>query len=220
MNNEIILSHCGKLGDFLYCLPIGEWIHRTTVRKIHWVLPRCFGPFNYIENLLLAQPMTARVSLVDHKVRDYNCGGQPYRFNVKDFGIEGEYYNLGFRHYPTSYCSKFYAEEYGFDYVRDYRINLGEPLPKTLEVLRSTEGPMAKFAPHAKPLPTNMDLLALARRMQAAKEANTWFCGLAILCCMSGIPVIVHRVPGHASIPLYYEGDCRHVTFVEHEAVA
>jgi hypothetical protein len=62
------------------------------------------------------------------------------------------------------------------------------------------------------------DLLTLARRMAAAKEVHTWFCGLAILAHMARIPVIVHRVPGHAWIPLYYEGDLSRVTFVEHSA--
>jgi hypothetical protein len=77
---------------------------------------------------------------------------------------------------------------------------------------------MAKLVPNAEPMGTHEDLLVLARRMAAAKEIHTWFCGLAVLCYFAGIPVFVHRVPGHASIPLYYEGDYSHVTFVDHAA--
>ena len=214
---ETIITNTGKLGDFLYCLPIASWLARDRDVKIHWVLPGSFNPFNFITPLLMLQPFTSRVSIVPYGIHDYGCGGQPYRFKPADFGIEGKFYNLGFRGYPNKYVSAYYAEEHGFGYDRNYRINLGDPAPKTDEILRSTESAMEKLVPRATPMGTHEDLLVLARRMAAAREVHTWFCGLAILCCMSGIKVTVHRVPGHAYIPFYYEGDFSHVTFVEHE---
>ena len=220
--SEIVLSHTGKLGDFLYCLQIASWLTRIRGCKIHWVLPSTFNPFNYISDLLMMQPFTSRVSIVPFKIENFDCGGQPYKFNPADFGIEVEYYNFGFRHYPDKYVSAFYAEEHGFGYDVDYRIKLWSDadaglINKTDEVLRSSEGAMAKLVPHAIPMGTHEDLLTLTQRMQAAKEVHTWFCGLAILCWMSSIPVTVHRVPGHAWIPTYYEGDYSYVTFVEHQ---
>lgn len=212
----MILTHAGKLGDFLYCLPIAAWLHRVKGWRIHWVLPNTFHPFNYLTPLLMAQPFTSRVTMVPYVIDNFMCGGQPYRFDPAQFGVEGMYVNLGFRGYPDRYVSQYYADEYGWDYEREYRINLGEPLPKTDEILRSSERHLGAWAPQATEMGKSEDLLALARRMQAAHQVHTWFCGLAILCYMSGIPVIVHRVPGHASIPLYYEGDCRHVLFIEH----
>ena len=220
--NEIILTMPPKLGDSLYSLPVGQWLARTRDCKIHWVLGGSFNPFNFMTPLLMQQPFTSRVSVVPHKYLNYDCGGQPYKFNPADFGIEGDYYNIGFRGYPDKYISAYYAEEHGFNYDRDFRINLGGPVIHTPEVLRSTEGAMAKLVPYATPMGTHEDLLTLARRMAGAKETNVWFCGLAILCAMSGIKVRVHRVPGHAYIPLYYtpdqyKGPCAHVTFVEHQ---
>ena len=237
LSQDVILTHCGKLGDFLYSLQIASWFHRTTGRKVHWVLPTCFNPFNYLTPLLMLQPFTSRVTMTDrHRVQDYGCGGQPYRFDPRNWLNLSAYerantpvYNLGFRGYPDKYVAAYYAEEYGLGYDPNFRLTLWEPPPadhpydafvagrKTDEVLRSTEGAMAKLVPHATPMGTHEDLLALARRMYAAKEVHTWFCGLAILCYLANIPVIVHRVPGHAWIPLYYEGDySKTVTFVEH----
>lgn len=221
--NEIILTSAGKMGDFLYCLPVAQWLARHRDCKIHWVLPGSFNPFNFITPLLMKQGFTSRVTIVPYQVANFDCGGQPYKFNPADYGVSGEYYNLGFRSYPDKYVAAYYAEEHGFDYDRQFRLDIGPPpTVSSGEVLRSTEGAMAKLVPFATPMGTHEDLLTLAMRMAAAKEVNTWFCGVAILAAMCSIPVKVHRVPGHAYIPLYYEpdqyqGPNAHVTFVEHE---
>jgi hypothetical protein len=204
MADEILLTHCGKLGDFMYCLPIAEWFYRQHGRKTHWVLPEGFGPFRYIERLLMMQDHCARVSLVPFKVQDYDCGGQPYHFNPAEFGIDGDYYNLGFRHYPNAYLSQFYSEEYGLEYIRDYRINIGNSIEASDEILRTSESRMALLAPHAKPLPTVVDLLDLIRRLAAAKERHSWFCGIAVLMYFAGLPQTVYRVNGHAAREMYF----------------
>lgn len=84
----ITLTHCGKLGDFIYCLPIASWLHKTTGQKIHWVLPDNFKPFRQIKTLLELQPFHGALSIVPFHVRTWGCGGQPYKFNPGKFGIE------------------------------------------------------------------------------------------------------------------------------------
>lgn len=202
---EMILTHCGKLGDALFCLMIGQWLYKNYHRKIHWVLPRSFGPFRYIEPLLMAQEQTSRVTLVDHTIRDFSCGGQPYRFDPAIYGIMGEYFNLGFRGYPDKFLPAFYAEEHGLGYDPDFALNLGEwSSPTRGGRRRSSELAMQMLLPDVEPLPTALDLLELARMIASTDEVHTWFCGIAVLCWLARIPVIVYRVRGHAPLDLYF----------------
>lgn len=214
---EIILTHPGKLGDALYALPVASWLYQAEALKTHWVLPSCFGPFRYIENLLLAQPLTSRVSLARYQVANYDCGGQPYRFNPALYGVpvEVSYYNLGFRGYPNAFIPQYYAEEHGFGYDPDYYLDLGEfDDSPTDEVVRSTERAMERLAPEAELLPAACDLLDLARRLKRAAEVHLWFCGLAVLCWLAGIEATVYRVPGHGPLDLYFP-EPRTLTFKE-----
>lgn len=236
---EITLTNTGKLGDFLYCLPVASWLARERGCKIHWVLPSCFGPFNYVQDLLMLQPFTSRVSLVSFKVKNYDCGGQPYRFDPTDYvTVHGPFYNLGFRGSPDKFVSAFYAEEHGFGYDRDFRLEIHgrgcaenqlyddyglgaeEPSPtyhrfyESGEVLRTREGAMSKLAPRASVLPPAEDLLALTYRLACAKEVHTWYCGIAVLCWFAGIRATVYRAPGHAPVDLYFS-EPRSLTFCE-----
>jgi hypothetical protein len=218
--NEIILTHCGKLGDFLYSLMVGSWLFKNYQRKIHWVLPRSFGPFRYIENLLMAQEQTSRVTLVDHEIKNFDCGGQPYKFDPMRFGIMGEYFNLGFRGYPDKFVPAFYAEEYGLRFDPDFTLNLGtEAFESGLvdwsqKILRSCELAMQMHLPEVESIATQMDLLDLARKLATAKEFHTWYNGIAILCWLARIPAHVYRVPGHARLEQYFP-DLRSLTIHE-----
>jgi len=205
----MILTHCGKLGDFLYCLPVAEWLYREKGEKTHWALPRHFEPFNYIENLLLLQPHCERVTLVDYKIENWGHGGQPYQFNPAEFGVEGEYRNLGFRSYPNEYIPAFYAKEHGFGHVANYRLEIcdGTPCEETNEVLRSRESPLDEPVSFADKIPEFVDLLQLVRRIAAAKEFHTWYSGLAVLAWMAGIPQHVYRQNGHANNRFYFPED-------------
>ena len=212
MENEIILTHTGKLGDFLYSLMVGSWLHKTRGAKIHWVLPQSFKPFSFIGPLLLAQEQTAAVSLVDYPVRNWECGGQPYRFNPADFGvIAGEYYNLGFRHYPEAFIPEFYASEHGFgvDYdftlsIPDKRAHNGGGFTGRGKSLRTRETAMERIAPGSEPIPAFIDLLDLAAGLKEADEVHSWFCGIAVLCWMARIRASVYWAPGHAYAPLFF----------------
>jgi hypothetical protein len=114
------------LGDFVYTWPIAAWFHQHTGRKVHWVLPEFFGPFKYIERLLRLQTFTQDVTLVSYRVANYSHGGQPYQFNPKDYGVEGEYFNLGFRGYPDRFIPHYLAQEHSFGVDESWELELGE----------------------------------------------------------------------------------------------
>lgn len=202
MEETIILTHCGKLGDFLYCLPIAAWLYNTHRAKIHFVFPECFPPFHHIKRLLHTLPFTDRVSLVGHQCRDFDAGGQPYKFNPADFGIEGEYYNLGIRHYPNKFMTAFCAEEHGFDWDRGFRLDVGAVI-RTDKILRSEQGEVAALAPQSEPYPIPIDLLELAQMLLAAKERWVWYSGPAALMYLMRIPFNLVWEQGHPSRDLY-----------------
>jgi hypothetical protein len=219
MGNVIAITHTGKLGDFLYCLQVGSWLYKRYKRKIHWVLPNTFGPFRYIENLLLAQEQTSRVTLVDHQIENYGCGGQPYKFDPATFGIEGEYFNLGFRGYPNKFIPAFYAEEHGLGYDPDFVLKTAITAfddrikyDKLTRVAccddsgkwRSSELAMQMIMPDVQSLPTTFDLLSLAKLMVDAKEIHSWYSGIAVLCWLARIPAHVYRVKEHAPMEIYF----------------
>jgi hypothetical protein len=242
--NEIILTMPAKLGDGLYALMVGSWIYKKFGRKIHCVLPDSFGPFRYIKNLLLLQEQISRVTLVPHKIADFSCGGQPYQFDPAIYGVEGEYFNLGFRHGPDKFIPEFYAEEHGLGYDPDFTLKIfnedpdhftKDGKPKGLiygvtgvdgssldctcmynneKILRSSELAMQMLMPNVEPLPTSIDLLELVRMIAAAKEVHSWYCGIAVLCWLARIPAHVYRVPGHGAMDIYFP-DKRTLTFHE-----
>lgn len=214
--NEIILTHAGKLGDFLYSLPVASWLARNRQASIHWVLPKAFGPFNYCERLLMNQPFTSRVSLVAHRIENYDCGGQPYQFNPADYGIQGEYYNIGFRGYPNKFLPAFYADEHGFGYDPHFRLRIVGKITPSEEKLRTREGAMIDLAPDAETLPPAVDLNDLALRLKGAKKVYSWYCGIAVLCWYADIPATVFRVPGHGAMQTYFP-EPRSLQFVEVE---
>lgn len=209
MNDPIVLTHCGKLGDMLYALPIAEWFYQTQGRPVHWVLPSAFGPFHYVTPLLRLQAHCHDVTLVAHKLQNLDAGGQPYRFDPNAHGVVApEYYNLGFRSYPDQFIPAFYAAEHGLGWVKGFRLELGTlNAERGTQIWRSAETAMARFAPQAEPLPTVVDLLALGRTVARAAEFHTWYCGLAVLAWFARIPQHVYRMPGHASRELYFPED-------------
>ena len=207
MSEPIIVTHTGKLGDFIYCLPVASWLAHKYNRGIHFVLPDSFHPFRYITPLLELQPFTEAVTLVPFRIANFDCGGQPYKFDPGEFGILGSYFNFGFRHYPNKYLSAFYSEEYGVSYIDDFVLHYGDPPEPSGEILKSSEGAMLGFAKHATPLPSVMDLLDLVRRLAAAKEVHSWYCGIAVLCYFARIPFHCYREKGHAAKEFFFPND-------------
>jgi hypothetical protein len=214
----VVLTHPGKLGDMLYALPVASWLYKERGLKTHWVLPMMFGPFQHIERLLQTQVFTEAVSLVKYTVRNYDCGGQPYKFNPNEYGVETDcWYNLGFRHYPSKFIPAFYAEEYGLGYDRNFVMLLRHDFHKTFRMdpdVRSCERAMERIIPHADPLPSAIDLLDLTKILHNAREVHLWFCGLAVLSWFCNLKATVYRVPGHGSLELYFP-EPRRLKFVE-----
>jgi hypothetical protein len=205
---RIALTHCGKLGDMLYCLPIASWLARQKDCKIEMVLPRCFPPFRHVEALLMEQPFIAKVTFVDHQCNWHGHAGQPYKFNPAQYGVTGEYYNLGFRAYPDKFVTAFVAEEHGFGWDKDFTLSLGkwvtfyEP-----DVLRSEQPEVGVAVPHAKIYPIPIDILELGRMLHDAKEAHLWYSGPAALMFLARLPFYLHYVAGHPPRSIYLPPD-------------
>lgn len=197
MKPPIILTHCGKLGDFLYSLPIASWLWKTRGQKIHWVLPWGFAPFNDLYRLLYNLPFTERLTLVAHPIYLHGHGGQPYKFNPATYGVpEGEYYNIGFRGYPDKFITAYYAEEHGFDWDRDFVLDFGEVAP-TERILRTEQWELAEILPHAETWQVPMCLYELGQMLKAAKERHTWYSGPAAMMFLARMPFYLHYEPAH-----------------------
>lgn len=126
----MIFTHCGLLGDFLLSLPVASWYYKTYGTKITFVLADvpCLKP---IDKLLLKQPLTEALYKVPFKVEHFGRGGQPYNLNPADFGIVGDYVNIGFRDWPRhEWVPYFYAQEHGFGVDENFHLYV-EGTPKT-----------------------------------------------------------------------------------------
>ncbi len=219
--HTLILTHCGKLGDFVYAWPIAARIHRETGRKIHWVLPRAFTPFRLIESLVRRQTFTDRVTLVDFPVRCYGCGGQPYRFNPADYGIEGEYFNLGFRWWPDKFVTAYQAEEHRLgwdeDWVLDVGLSEGNAPGNALslgssakiEDVVATEQPCIPAPPEAR-LDLKKDIWFNVRRLAAARERHCFFSGMAAILYFARVPFILYREPWQPRLDYYFPDRSRY----------
>lgn len=112
----MIFTHTGKLGDFFFSLPVANWYYKISDEKVHYVVSSDFDMFNKIlPDFSKYINCIEKISFVPHKILNYDCGGQPYKFDPSKYGIEGKYLNLGYKHFPNKYCANFIAEEHGFD---------------------------------------------------------------------------------------------------------
>lgn len=203
MKAPIILTHCGKLGDFLYSLPIASWLWKTRGQKIHWVLPHTFAPFNHIDRLLASLPFTEQCTLVPHEIYLHGHGGQPYRFNPADYGVPtDEYYNIGFRGYPDKFVTAYYAEEHGFGWDKEFVLDFGE-VERSEKILRTEQPELAEVVPQGETWPVPMDLYELGRLLKGAKERHTWYSGPAAMMFLARLPFFLHFEPAHPPRRLY-----------------
>ena len=120
----MIFTSTGLMGDFVLTWPIASWYYKQTGEKITFVVPD--APWSKgINELTMMQPFTENLIKIPYNITDYSRGGQPYKFNPADFGIKGEYLNLGYRDYPRENWIPYYmAEEYGLGVDLDYVINV------------------------------------------------------------------------------------------------
>jgi len=121
----MIFTHTGKLGDFIFSLPVANWYYKVSGEKIHYVLSNEIYHFNsIIPEFVTHIPCIDRLSLVPHHIENFTCGGQPYKFDPSKYGISGKYFNLGYRHFPNKYCAEFIGEEHGFGTEYDNLFNI------------------------------------------------------------------------------------------------
>jgi hypothetical protein len=180
-------------------MPIASWYYKTQGQRIHWVLPKTFAPFTKIESLLRLQPMTANVTLVNHHIQ-FLFGGQPYKFDPADFGIGGDFINIGFRSHPDKFIPYFYAEEYGLGVDKDFVLELGEVEP-TDEVLCTEH--LQQQLPHAKIFDCSQDVLTNARRMKSARERHCFHSGMGHIMYFANVyfDLWVQQHPHHLYFP-------------------
>ena len=199
----IAVTHCGKLGDFIASLPVASWLYKTRGKKIHFILARSFRSFTQIRSLLLLQEMTAEVTLAEFPVRDWECGGTPYRFDPRRFYVPvGEYYNLGLRRHPRKFVPEYVAEEHGLGWDEEFHFTLGD-YPLTDEILCSDEFMRADI-PQAKALDHNLSLLDNARRMAGARGSHVSQSGLFHILDFAGVrPTRVYVYPHSVNIHLF-----------------
>lgn len=197
----IVLTHTGKLGDFLLALPVASWFYQNTGEKIHWVLSSDFKPFRSIEPLLTLQEATGKISLVPHRIRHYKCGGQPYRFDPAKYGItENSYLNIGFRHLPEKYVPDFYAEEIGAGVDYDFVLNVGGARPdftgKTVYM-----NDYGRLTPYVKP-----DWIELNMKLPMHENLSLALGAAEIHCGFSGF-AIGADLAGHRNIHVWKHGN-------------
>jgi hypothetical protein len=199
----ITVTHCGKLGDLIASLPVASWLYKARGKKIHFVMARSFHPFTQIKSLLQLQEMTADVTLAEFPVRDWECGGTPYKFDPNRFYVPAkEYYNFGFRRHPRRFVPEYVAEELGLGYDPDFRLTLGE-YTRTNEVLCSDEYMLAEV-PQATPLDLTVSILENARRMAGARESHVSQSGLFHILDWAGVtPTKVYVYPHSVNIHLF-----------------
>jgi hypothetical protein len=192
----IVVTHTGKAGDFGLCLPICSWLHKTYKEKIIFVLPRFFPFIKSLESLIKLQPFTEDILYCDHYVRNYDCGGQPYKFDPKVYFPDLEftrYYNFGFRGIPDKYVPYFYAEEYGLGVDEDFVLNLGLDFKYTSDKLMCTEI-MHKYLPHFEQTDLKKDFLLALRDFAYAKERHMHFSSLAVYLGLARIPFYLYNI--------------------------
>jgi len=202
-NDPIVVTHCGKLGDFIACLPVASWLHKTRGQKIHFALAKSFGLFEQTRSLLLLQEMTHDVTLVEFPVEDWEKGGRPYKHDPNEYGVATrEYYNLGFRRTPRRFVPEYVAEEHGLGVDRNFLLTLGT-YQSSDEILIS-DGFMSVDVPGAVAIDHDEDILANARRMAGAREAHVCQSGLFHVLDWAGVtPTGVYVYPHSVNIHLF-----------------
>ena len=107
----MILTHTGKLGDFIPSLVIPNYYYKHENKKTTFILSKWFKVINGLEEFLLLQDFTEKVVFDSYVPENWDMGGQPYRFKPESLNDE-EYYNLGMWKFPNEYLGKVYADEH------------------------------------------------------------------------------------------------------------
>jgi len=117
----MIITHCGKFGDFSPCLVIPNYYYKEKKEKTTFILSSWFKSIKGLDEFLLLQDFTEKVIFDPYLPDNFDLGAQPYKFKPESVSDE-EYYNLGMWTFPGKYLGELYAEEHNLKF--DLDINL------------------------------------------------------------------------------------------------
>ncbi len=122
----MILTHCGKFGDFVPSLIIPNYYYKNKKEKTTFILSSWFKRIVGLEMFLMSQDFTEQVIFDDFVPDNFDYGAQPYKFKPKCITTE-KYYNLGISGALDKYLGIKYAEEHGLNYDTNISLNFIDP---------------------------------------------------------------------------------------------
>ncbi len=122
----MILTNVSRMGDFLLTFPAAYQLYKTTGEKIHYVLTDRFQPYKSLESLVLYQEFVSSVSYVDIGTDAF----KDWKFSPSNYGIVGEYKNIGFPTYPTKYLPEYFGELLGCGFDPNFTLKTPDPLDR------------------------------------------------------------------------------------------
>jgi len=140
----MIFTNISFIGDFFMLWPVASWYNKTYNEKIHFVVTKNYYMYEKVKPFLELQDFCEKVTLLDLGTNAWDQN--QWKFNPKDYGIEGNYYNFGFNSQVDVYMSEYYANFYGLDWDRNMKLNLPEypdliiPKKVTIKVAHQENG--------------------------------------------------------------------------------
>jgi ADP-heptose:LPS heptosyltransferase len=130
---KIAVTHPGKIGDLLYCLPTVRHISKILDSKVDfWTQRECLP----VKELLEAQSYINKVCINESYVKQHDgCGVQPWL--LEPVGNYDRIYHMGLRNYPQGRLVDYYPAVHGFtfcDTTISYDMPVSQPSPPCVVV--------------------------------------------------------------------------------------
>lgn len=109
---KIAVTHPGKIGDLLYCLPAVRHISKILDSKVDfWTQKECLP----VKSLLESQSYINEVHINETYVKQHEgCGVQPWL--LEPIGDYDRIYHMGLRSYPQGRLVDYYPSLHGFTF--------------------------------------------------------------------------------------------------------
>lgn len=131
----MILTHCGKFGDFVPSLVIPNYYYKKDKKKTTFILSSWFKNIIGLEEFLKKQDFVEKVIFDPYYPENFSYGAQPFKFKPESITTE-QYYNLGIEGPLDDYLGVKYAQLYDLDYDLDIKLEFIDPdFPKELRGL-------------------------------------------------------------------------------------
>ena len=132
----MILTHCGKFGDFVPTLTISNYYWKNHEEKTKLVLSKWFEKFCGLKEFLLLQDFIEDVIFDPYVPESFHMGGQPYKFKPECLKEDEKYYNIGFSEFvtnPSWYLAHLYCKEHDLQYDENIELKfIDENFPEDL----------------------------------------------------------------------------------------